>query len=129
MSAEPKWLGVKSVLIMHDEQLVEHGGAAGVRDLGLLDSALARPRNGWSYGETDLIALAALYAAGVMRNQPFVDGNKRTGFLAAYAFLYVNGLEIVADEGEVVAQCLGLAASEIGEAEFAAWLRESVRKR
>jgi len=129
MTTEPKWLGVEAVLVMHEEQLAEHGGAVGVRDLGLLDSALARPRNAWSYGESDLVALAALYAAGVMRNHPFVDGNKRTGFLAAYAFLYVNGLEIVADEAEVIVQCLSLAASEIGEAEFAAWLRENVHPR
>jgi death-on-curing protein len=112
---------------MHDEQIAEHGGGGGVRDLGLLDSALARPRNAWSYGQSDLVALGALYAAGIMRNHPFIDGNKRTGFLAAYAFLYVNGVEIVADEAEVVAQCLSLAASEIDEAEFAAWLREDVR--
>ncbi len=129
MTTEPKWLGVDAVLVMHAEQLAEHGGADGVRDLGLLDSALARPRNAWSYGESDLIALGALYAAGVMRNHPFVDGNKRTGFLAAYAFLYVNGLEIVADEAEVVVQCLSLAASEIDEAEFAAWLRDNVQPR
>jgi death on curing protein len=112
---------------MHDEQLAEHGGAGGVRDLGLLESALARPRNAWSYGQNDLIALGALYAAGIMRNHPFIDGNKRTGFLAAYAFLYVNGFEIVADEAEVIVQCLALAASEIDETEFAAWLRESVQ--
>lgn len=127
MTTEPKWLGVGAVLVMHEEQLAEHGGAAGVRDLGLLESALARPQNAWSYGESDLVALGALYAAGVMRNHPFIDGNKRTGFLAAYAFLYVNGLEIVADEAEVIVQCLSLAASEIDEAEFAAWLRENVR--
>ncbi|MBX3428611.1 MAG: type II toxin-antitoxin system death-on-curing family toxin [Hyphomonadaceae bacterium] len=129
MTTEPTWLGVESVLVMHEEQLAEHGGAVGVRDLGLLESALARPRNAWSYGESDLVVLAALYAAGIMRNHPFVDGNKRTGFLAAYAFLYVNRLEIVADEAEVIVQCLSLAASEIGEAEFAAWLRENVRAR
>jgi death on curing protein len=129
MITEPKWLGVESVLVMHEEQLAEHGGAAGIRDLGLLDSALARPRNAWSYGQSDLVALGALYAAGVMRNHPFVDGNKRTGFLAAYAFLYVNGLEIVADEAEVIVQCLSLAAGEIDDSEFAAWLRENVQPR
>jgi death-on-curing protein len=126
---EPKWLGVEAVLVMHEEQLAEHGGATGIRDLGLLESALARPRNAWSYGQDDLVALGALYAAGVMRNHAFVDGNKRTGFLAAYSFLYINGLEIVADEAEVIVQCLSLAASEIDEAEFAAWLRENVRPR
>jgi death on curing protein len=129
MTTEPKWLGVESVLVMHEEQLAEHGGAGGIRDLGLLESALARPRNAWSYGQEDLVALGALDAAGVMRNHPFVDGNKRTGFLAAYSFLYVNGIEIVAEEAEVVVQCLSLAASEIDEAEFAAWLRENVRPR
>jgi death-on-curing protein len=128
MTSEPKWLSVDAVLIMHDEQLAEHGGASGVRDAGLLESALARPRNAWSYGETDLVVLGALYAVGIMRNHPFIDGNKRTGFVAAYAFLYVNGLEIVADEAEVVVQCLSLAAGEISEAEFAAWLRENVRE-
>ncbi len=129
MSAEPKWLGVNAVLVMHEESLAEHGGGAGVRDLGLLESALARPRNAWSFGQDDLVALGALYASGIMRNHPFIDGNKRTGFLAAYSFLYVNGVEIVAEEAEVVVQCLSLAAGEIGEAEFAAWLRENVRRR
>jgi death-on-curing protein len=127
MTTEPNWLGVESVLVMHEEQIAEHGGGVGVRDLGLLDSALARPRNAWTYGQEDLVALGALYAAGIMRNHPFVDGNKRTGFLAAYAFLYVNGVEIVADEAEVVVQCLSLAADEIDDAEFAAWLRENVQ--
>ena len=129
MTTEPKWLGVEAVLIMHEESLAEHGGAGGVRDLGLLESALARPRNAWSYGQDDLVGLGALYAAGIMRNHPFVDGNKRTGFLAAYSFLYVNGAEIVAEEAEVVVQCLALAASEIDEAEFAAWVRENVQPR
>ncbi len=129
MSAEPKWLGVDAVLVMHEESLAEHGGGAGVRDLGLLESALARPRNAWSFGQDDLVALGALYASGIMRNHPFVDGNKRTGFLAAYSFLYVNGVEIVAEEAEVVVQCLSLAAGDIGEAEFAAWLRENVEAR
>lgn len=124
--SEPKWLDVEAVLVMHDEQLAEHGGASGLRDLGLLESALARPRNAWSYGQDDLVALGALYAAGVMRNHPFVDGNKRTGFVAAYAFLYINGIEIVAEEADVVVQCLALAAGEIDEAEFAAWLRKGV---
>lgn len=127
--SEPFWLDVEAIVVLHDEQLVEHGGLAGVRDMALLESALARPRNAWSYGQEDLIALAALYASGIMRNHPFVDGNKRAGFLAAYVFLDINGSEIVADEGEVVVQCLALAASEIGEEEFAAWLRDNVEPR
>jgi death-on-curing protein len=126
---EPVWLELQAVQVLHDEQLAEHGGSPGVRDAGLLESALARPRNAWSYGEQDLVARAALYAAGVMRDHPFVDGNKRAGFLAAYAFLDVNGLEIVADEVEVVVQCLALAASEIDDAQIAAWLRENVQPR
>ncbi len=124
--SEPFWLDVGAVVVLHDEQLVEHGGAPGVRDMGLFESALARPRNAWSYGQGDLVALAALYASGIMRNHPFVDGNKRAGLLAAYVFLDINGSEIVADEGEVVVQCLALAAAEIGEDEFAAWLRDNV---
>ena len=127
--SEPKWLGVEAVMVMHDEQLAEHGGMGGVRDPGLLELALARPRNAWGYGQGDLIVLATLYASGIMRNYPFIDGNKRAGFLAAYSFLYINGLEIVAGEGEVVVQCLALAASEISEDGFAAWLRDSVQKR
>lgn len=126
---EPVWLDLEVVLVLHDEQLAEHGGSAGVRDMGLLESALARPRNAWSCGQVDLPSLAALYAAGVMRNHPFVDGNKRAGFLAAYSFLYVNGLEIIAIEGEVVVQSLALAASEISEEQFAAWLRDNVQQR
>ena len=126
---EPIWLDVEAVQVLHDEQLAEHGGSAGVRDLGLLESAMARPRNAWSYGQSDLVALAVLYAGGIMRNHPFVDGNKRAGFLAAYAFLFVNGLEIVADEGEVVVHCLALAASDISEEDFAIWLQENVQAR
>ena len=126
---EPRWLDLEAVMVMHDEQLAAHGGGPHVRDHGLLESALARPRNALAYGETDLIALGALYAAGAMRNHPFVDGNKRTGFLAAYAFLYVNGLEIVAEEAEVIVLCLALAAGEIDEAEFAAWLRDNMQQR
>jgi death-on-curing protein len=126
---EPVWLELQAVQVLHDEQLAEHGGSPGVRDAGPLESALARPSNAWSYGEQDLVARAALYAAGVMRDHPFVDGNKRAGFLAAYAFLDVNGLEIVADEVEVVVQCLALAASEIDDAQIAAWLRENVQPR
>ncbi|MET0183079.1 MAG: type II toxin-antitoxin system death-on-curing family toxin [Caulobacterales bacterium] len=127
--SEPHWLGAEALLIMHGEQLAEHGGGNGVRDRGLLESAIARPRNAYAYGERDILALAALYASGIVRNHPFVDGNKRIGFLAAYAFLAVNGLILEAEEGEVVAMTLGLAASEIGEAEYAAWLRDNVEPR
>lgn len=123
--SEPFWLTRLAVEIIHDEQLAEHGGAPGLRDSGLLESALARPRNLFGYeGETDPCALAAAYTAGLVRNHPFVDGNKRTGFLAAYTFLLLNGRELVAPEGEAVVMTLGLASGELPEAGYAAWLRD-----
>lgn len=122
---EPFWLSRLAVEIIHDEQLAEHGGAPGLRDPGLLESALARPRNLFGYeGETDPCALAAAYAAGLVRNHPFVDGNKRTGFLAAYTFLLMNSHELVAPEAEAVVMTLGLASGELPEAGYAAWLRD-----
>ena len=121
---EPFWLSRQAIEIIHDEQLVEHGGAGGIRDAGLLESALARPRNLFANGEVDICSLAAAYAAGIVRNHPFVDGNKRTGFLAAYSFLAVNGLELDAPEAEAVVMTLGLASGEMPEEGFAAWLRD-----
>jgi death-on-curing protein len=122
---EPFWLSRQAIEIIHDEQLAEHGGAGGIRDAGLQESALARPRNLFAYGEADVCALAAAYAAGIVRNHPFVDGNKRTGFLAAYSFLAVNGLELDAPEAEAVVMTIGLASGEMPEQGFAAWLRDS----
>jgi death-on-curing protein len=127
--SEPVWLELKAVMVLHDEQLAMFGGSPGMCDQGLLEAALARPRNAWGYGQEDVVGLAALYAAAIMRNHPFLDGNKRAGFLAACAFLYMNGLELDADEGEVVVQCYALAASEIEEEEFAAWLRANAQAR
>jgi death on curing protein len=124
---EPIWVLRSVVDAMHDAQLTEHGGASGVRDEGLLDSALARPRNLHAYGETDLCALGAAYAFGIARNHPFVDGNKRTAFLAAYVFLRVNGLELTADEVGVTISMMALAAGETTEAAFAGWLRSNTR--
>jgi len=121
---EPLWLSRQAIEIIHDEQLAEHGGAGGIRDAGLLESALARPRNLFAYGEGDFCALAAAYAAGIVRNHPFVDGNKRTGFLAAYAFLDVNGLDLIAADAEAVVMTLGLASGEMPEQGFTAWLRD-----
>ncbi len=121
---EPFWLSRQAIEIIHDEQLAEHGGAGGLRDAGLLESALARPRNLFAYGEADIFSLAAAYAAGIVRNHPFVDGNKRTGFLAAYSFLSVNGLELNAPQAEAVVMTLGLASGEMPEEGFAAWLRD-----
>ncbi|HLS18762.1 MAG TPA: type II toxin-antitoxin system death-on-curing family toxin [Paracoccaceae bacterium] len=123
MSA-PRWVARQTVEILHDEQIAEHGGASGIRDSGLLESALMRPLNAWSYGETDLHQIAALYAEGIVRNHPFVDGNKRTGFLAAYTFLGLNGLHLRAPEDEAVEKTLDLAAGTLPREEFAAWLRQ-----
>ena len=120
----PLWLETATVLRMHMEQIAEHGGGLGLRDAGLLESAVARARNLHAYGETDLARLAAAEASGVVRNHPFIDGNKRTGFLAAYVFLAINGLEITAPETDVVVTMLALAADEITEDAFTDWLRE-----
>ena len=121
----PIWLSKAIVLAMHERLLAEHGGSAGLRDSGLLDSALARPRQLHAYGAPDISDLATAYAAGIIRNHPFVDGNKRTGFMCAWLFLSENGFRLMADEIEVVQVVTLLAASEIDEAAFAAWLREN----
>lgn len=125
----PLWVERRIVLRAHDEALAAHGGASGVRDMGLLESALARPQNLFAYGEADVAALAAAYAFGVVRNHPFVDGNKRTAFMTAVFFLELNGHRFIASEVDATLSTLALAANEIGEAEFAAWLRENVQKR
>ncbi len=125
---EPVWLLRSVIEAVHDAQLVEHGGAAGLRDAGLLESALARPLNLHRFGETDLYALAAAYAFGIARNHPFVDGNKRTALLAAYAFLRINGCHLVADEASAASNMLAVAAGDTTEPEFADWLRGNARK-
>ncbi len=124
---EPIWVLRSVIEAVHDAQLAEHGGMSGLRDSALLDSALARPINLHAYGEADLCALACAYAFALVRNHPFVDGNKRTAFLAAYVFLRLNGLELIADEVDVAKSVLALAANEIGEKEFSAWLRTNAR--
>jgi death on curing protein len=126
---EPIWVARTTLEAVHDMQLVEHGGSAGLRDAGLLESALARPINLFAYGETDLCTLAAAYAFGIVRNHPFVDGNKRTAFLAASIFMRINGLSPVADEVSAVHTMLAFAASEMSESDFAAWLRENSQGR
>jgi death-on-curing protein len=127
---DPNWVSRTIVLLAHNEALARHGGAAGVRDMGLLESALARPQNLHAYDpDADAAALAAAYAFGIVRNHPFIDGNKRTGFLVAVFFLELNGLRFIANEVDATVQTLALAASEIGEAEFAAWLRGNVQSR
>lgn len=121
------WLLKQTVLALHSASIVEHGGSAGVRDEGLLESALARPQNLAAYGEATPAALAAAYAFGIVRNHPFVDGNKRTGLLAAYAFLRHNGWKLSASEAEAVTMFLRLAAGELSEAELADWIGRNIR--
>ena len=120
---EPVWLDERAVLALHDEQMLQHGGGRGVRDTGLLDSALARPRNAYAYGETDLFTLAASCSVGIVKNHPFVDGNKRTGFIAGVLFLELNGERFEATQEDVVTTVLRLAASEMSESAYADWLR------
>ena len=117
------WLSRELVLAIHDEQLAEHGGAGGLRDLGLLESALARPPNRAGYGDPDIAELAGVYAIAIARNHPFVDGNKRTAFGAMVLFLSLNGLELEAPEVEAVITTLQMAAGDLPEEEFIAWVR------
>lgn len=102
--------------------LAQHGGMAGIRDDNMLESALAKPRQLFSYGQPSLVEMAAAYAAGVVKNHPFIDGNKRTGFMLGAGFLERNGCEFFADEAESVIKTLALAAREMSEAEFASWM-------
>jgi death-on-curing protein len=122
------WLSRRVVLALHDEQLREHGGATGTRDDGLLDSALARPLNHAGYGDPDLAELAALYAIGIARNHPFVDGNKRTAFAALFTFLGLNGAEFEPSEVDATMTMLALASGNISDPDFIAWVREHTRQ-
>jgi death-on-curing protein len=121
---EPTWIDEHEALILHDRLLALHGGAAGVRDDGLLKSALARPRQHAAYGDaSDIMHLAALYTAGVVRNHPFVDGNKRTGFVLGVLFLELNGFAFTASQEDAANAVLALAAGEMSEQDYAAFLR------
>ncbi len=125
--AEPVWVAMSAVLAIHDEQLAEHGGQAGLRDAGLLESALARPRNSYAYGEQLLPILAASLAFGIARNHPLVDGNKRTSLVVSELFLALNGLDLVATDEECVVTFLPLAAGERTEEQLASWFLERTR--
>jgi death on curing protein len=120
---EPIWMEPADAVIAHDLELAAHGGASGLRDAGLLESALARPRNIWTYAESapPLAVLAAAYAFGISSNHPFVDGNKRTALLVSFAFLDVNGSEVNASQEDAFITILGLAAGEISEEQLAEW--------
>ena len=120
------WLHPDVVVAVREAQLAEHGGGTGVRDGGLLESALARPLNLVAYGKPDTADLAAAYGHGISRNHAFVDGNKRTGFVAAELFLRLNGLTLTASDADCVMTMLAVAAGDITEAEFAQWLRSHI---
>jgi death-on-curing protein len=125
---EPVWLDRLTVDAIHFDLLLGHGGMFGVRDEGLLESALDRARNRWLYErESDLAALAAAYGFGLTTNHPFADGNKRVALMAMYVFLSVNGRRLVAPEAEAALVVLDVARGRLGEAELAAWLRRQTR--
>ena len=124
MPTEPTWLDRSIVQALHADQILEHGGSLGIRDEGLLESALARPQQKWHYEPaTDLASLAAAYAFGIAKNHPFVDGNKRAALVAAYTFLAINDLELEAPEPEAVAAILGTVDGSISEDDLASWIR------
>lgn len=126
---EPSWIGVEECLAFHNQLLSRFGGIDGVRDRGLLESALNRPLHLYHYGNPTLFDLAAAYAQGVVKNHPFLDGNKRTGFLCAAWFLESNDYRFIAPEPEAVLQTVGLAAGEIGAEAYAAWLERNCEAR
>lgn len=123
--SEPFWLTSHMIVAIHDEQLAIHGGAGGMRDEGMLESALDRPKNRWAHEQAELAELAAAYAFGIARNHPFVDGNKRTSLLALYTFLGVNGIDFEVPEAEAAAMILSLAAGEVSEESLTRWIRDN----
>lgn len=129
-SKEPVWIETRDVLAIHDRLLALHGGASGLRDQGLLESALARPRQHYAYADSpDILEMAALYTAGVVRNHPFIDGNKRAGFVIGVLFLELNGFEIRASEEDATQAVTSLAAGTLDEAGYSSWLRENARRK
>ena len=125
---EPVWVRRGVVIAFHDRLLAEHGGSSGIRDEGLLDSALGKPQNLFAYGKPDRFELAASYAFGLVKNHPFIDGNKRIGFATASLFLDLNGYRFVATEVDVVLRTLALAAGEMSEAAYAGWLKANSKR-
>ena len=117
------WIDKQALLLLHNESLAEHGGMSGLRDEGLLESALARPLNLDNYGNPDFAELAAAYGYGLAKNHPFIDGNKRAAFLAVGLFLGLNGYRLAVSQAEATASILSLAAGELEADEFAAWIR------
>jgi death-on-curing protein len=125
---EPIWLRKNVILAVQERLLAEHGGSAGIRDDALLESALGRPQNLFVYGKPTLFNLAATYAHGIIKNHPFIDGNKRAGFMAAFLFLGRNGFDLVADEEDAYEQTLAVAEGTLDEKAYAKWLKENCRK-
>lgn len=126
--SEPVWIEERDAIALHDRLLALDGGPAGVRDKGLLESALARPRQLHAYGKSpDAVDLATAYTAGIVRNHPFVDGNKRTGFILGALFLEMNGYRLTASEEDATQAVLGLAAGTLDETAFAVWMRANVK--
>jgi death-on-curing protein len=119
-----RWLNADVLRAIHHEQLAEHGGATGVRDEGLFESAVMRPQNLAAYEHPDVFELAAAYAVGLAKNHPFIDGNKRTAYVAMELFLWLNGLELLATDADCVITMLGVAAGDVKEAALADWLRQ-----
>jgi len=124
-----KWINRKVLLLLHDESLAEHGGAGGLRDEGLLESALARPLNVALYSDPDAAVLAASYGVGLAKNHAFDDGNKRAAFLAVGLFLAVNGYRLVATQADATLTMLAVAAGDLDEGAFADWIRERIHPR
>jgi death on curing protein len=124
-----RWIDKRALLLLHADSLAEHGGASGLRDEGLLDSALARPLNLAAYGEPDVAALAASYGLGLAKNHAFVDGNKRAAFLSVGLFLALNGYRLRADQADAVLTMLAVASGDLDEAAFAAWIRRHAQPR
>jgi death-on-curing protein len=125
---EPYWLSREECLALHEMMLSQYGGSEGLRDDNMLESALAKPRQRFAYGKPTMSDLAASYVFGIVKNHPFIDGNKRTGFMLGAGFLERNGWEFHASEAEAAVRTLALAAGELSEKEFAAWLKENSRR-
>lgn len=130
MTSAPRWIDKEALILLHAESLAEHGGLEGLRDEGLLDSALARPLNIHAYEEvTDIARLAATYGVGIAKNHPFADGNKRAAFLSVGLFVGLNGQRLVADKADAVRVMLAVAAGELSESEFAEWIKVHMKRR
>ncbi len=125
--SEPKWLDIEAVRAIHQQLIAAYGGLAGVRDIELLESAIARPRQMVAYGAPGMSELGAAYAFAIIRNHPFLDGNKRTALMAAYTFLQINGIELDAPEPEAAVMIRDLASGKIGEADIARWIEANAK--